>query len=207
MAAGWSPVWHFQGVFCPYMTYLPGFKELLVVVKYTWWHYHLYHFYVPFRGIEYSHASPPPIHRPLLILGDCNPAPIKWQLCTLLRTWQPPFTFCVCEFDRCGYLIHTGAIMPYMNVSLGLAGSLSIMTPRFIHIEVYTVCVRMSFLFKAKWYSTVCPGHIFVNSPLEIAACCWSYRTFESGSDFKSPPFSWCMTWLKPEVEQWVHMF
>lgn len=38
MARG-SPMWrliqHFQGIFCPYMIYLSGFKEVLVVVKYT----------------------------------------------------------------------------------------------------------------------------------------------------------------------------
>ena len=37
--AGGSRLWHllqhFQGVFCPSMIYLSGFKEVLVVVKYT----------------------------------------------------------------------------------------------------------------------------------------------------------------------------
>ena len=138
--AGGSPMWcliqHFQGVFCPYMIYLSGFKEVLVVVKYTWRHYHLDHFHmchsVALRTVTlwWDHHHQPSTG----LFSSWESAPLRPSnnSSPLPPDRVPPFHLRVCIWLL--QAPHSYEGNHTVRVFLWLAGSLSITSSRFIHI-------------------------------------------------------------------------
>lgn len=86
------------------------------------------------------------------------------------RPWQPHAAFCLSDFD---WLSHTSGIRQYLSFSDRFI-SLSIMSSGCIHVAA---CIWISFLFKVKYYSSVCIHHIFL-LPIHLLMDIWVASTF-----------------------------